>query len=138
MSAHHLDSGNKHPSILLQQQNDAAVYEGDKLVTSENFFEFLVLGKEIFLSSLASMEAEYPDLCVFKEMDVFKRPEWIEYKRAVQAAESDPTGCLPPRQDTQVSLKYLHLGMSFVLLAESLMTLKFSSKSCSVECKSVG
>lgn len=85
------------------QQNDAATYEGDKLVTSENFFEFLVLGKEILLSSLATMEAKYPDLCVFKEMDVFKRPEWMGHKRAVQAAEADPDACLPPRQDTQVS-----------------------------------
>lgn len=60
----------------LLQANKRATLAGNKLVTSENFFEFLCCGKYVFMSNLASMAARYPQLCVFKEMKLFQSGEW--------------------------------------------------------------
>lgn len=89
--------------LLSLQRNATATLDGDKRVTSENFFQFLACGKEVFLSSLAAIEPVYPDLCLFKDMSVFEAPEWAAYKRAVQEADANPDRCLPPKQDNQVS-----------------------------------
>ncbi|GAQ88024.1 hypothetical protein KFL_003950010 [Klebsormidium nitens] len=85
----------------IKQRNASATLDGDKRVTSENFFQFLACGKEVFLSSLAAMEPVYPNLCLFEDMSLFENRAWVEYKRAVQEADASPDRCLPPRQDNQ-------------------------------------